>query len=123
MRKRDKKIENKLREQLTKVCDQALVEIEGFEWLTHDVNYANFPDSLRVICIFKCREDIEQMVKSGLDLELYSCIKTQLAAVQIDLKKVSAHTVFDSEEMCDLEHEGQWAERIKQRHLGQRKLH
>jgi benzoyl-CoA reductase/2-hydroxyglutaryl-CoA dehydratase subunit BcrC/BadD/HgdB len=123
MRKSDKKIENKLREQLTKVCDKALAEIEGFEWLTHDVNYANFPDSLRIICIFNCREDIEKMAKSGLDRVLYSLIKGELEAVKIDLKKVSAHTVFDSEEMCDLEHEGQWAERIKQRHLGQRKLH
>lgn len=45
MRKTDKKTDNKLREVLTGVCDDALEEFAGFKWLTHLVNYDDFPKS------------------------------------------------------------------------------
>jgi len=46
MRKTDKKRDNTLRLALTEVCDIALKDIAGFQWLTHCVNYSNFPQSL-----------------------------------------------------------------------------
>ena len=52
MRKTDKKIDNNIRNVLNKVCEQALIEVNGFVWLTHQVNYDKFPASLSVICVF-----------------------------------------------------------------------
>ena len=39
MRKTDKKIDNNLRIVLTEVCEIALKEVTGFQWLTHLVDY------------------------------------------------------------------------------------
>ena len=45
LRKTDKKIENQLILVLTAVCETALKEIDGFQWLTHLVEYTDFPNS------------------------------------------------------------------------------
>ena len=52
MRKTDKRLENTLIAALTKVCEAALEEFDGFRWLTHFANYSDFPDSLTIVCIF-----------------------------------------------------------------------
>ncbi|HCC80946.1 MAG TPA: Fis family transcriptional regulator, partial [Methylophaga sp.] len=44
MRKTDKKIDNELRLKLTDVCEQGLKNIAGFQWLTHLVNYDDYPN-------------------------------------------------------------------------------
>ena len=43
MRKSDKKINNNIRNILNQVCEQALIEVKNFVWLTHLVNYDKFP--------------------------------------------------------------------------------
>ena len=60
MRKSDKKLDNQLRLVLTDVCETALKEVEGFQWLTHVVNYSNFPQSLRVVCVFDTNENFDE---------------------------------------------------------------
>jgi len=52
MKKTDKKMDNHIRRVLTDVCETSLTDISGFAWLTHTVNYAQFPQSLKVICVF-----------------------------------------------------------------------
>ena len=52
MKKTDKKMDNHIRRVLTDVCETSLKDINGFAWLTHTVNYAQFPQSLKVICVF-----------------------------------------------------------------------
>ena len=49
MRKTDKKIDKQIISALTEVCDSALKAFTGFEWLTHRVNYTNFPKSLKIM--------------------------------------------------------------------------
>ena len=58
MRKTDKKMDNQLRHVLTEVCEVALKDINGFQWLTHVVNYSNFPKSLQVVCVFDTNENL-----------------------------------------------------------------
>lgn len=53
MRKNDKKIDNKLRQLLTEVCDFALHNSPGYKWITHTVNYNRFPQSLVITCTFE----------------------------------------------------------------------
>ena len=48
MRKTDKKLENTLIAALTEVCEAALEAFDGFQWLTHFVNYSHFPSSQKM---------------------------------------------------------------------------
>lgn len=52
MRKTDKKLERAIVRELTAVCEAAKPTCSGFEWLTHTVDYAKFPESLRVTLVF-----------------------------------------------------------------------
>ena len=43
MTKTDKKRDKAIREALTKACEIALQRNDGFQWLTHEVDYKRFP--------------------------------------------------------------------------------
>lgn len=113
MRKTDKKLDNQIRIALTDVCDVALREIDGFQWLTHLVNYANFPQSLRIVCVFDTNNSLSHFSSGNSKDQLLSLIQKHLSQANLHLKKVDSHVSFDSEEDCDKEHNGKWAERLK----------
>jgi len=109
MRKMDKKIENALRRVLTEACDIALEKHAGFMWLTHFVDYRNFPSSLSIVCIFDTNE---QLAKAN-EAELRSTIRSKLMSIDIKVKDISQHISFDSEENCERENNGKWHERFE----------
>jgi len=94
MRKSDKKIENQLRQSLTEVCDFALENIEGYQWITHKVNYDTFPDSLQIICAFMSQSDIDELKHSQQDRVLKENIEKQLAGINIKLKSAEKQITF-----------------------------
>ncbi len=98
MKKTHKKINNILRESLTRVCDIALVKIEGFKWLTHLVDYDDFPRSLKVICIFDTHQN--QALAQDQDKHAYMCdlINQALLKDNIKLPNIRGQVSFDSEE-------------------------
>ncbi|PKH29986.1 Fis family transcriptional regulator [Shewanella sp. ALD9] len=112
MRKTDKKIDNKLREGLTVVCEHALDSYPGFAWITHVVDYTTFPKSLRIICIFDTETQLTQFNQSGHKALLLTLIQRTLAQYQIDLKNINQHVSFDTETACDQQHHGNWALRL-----------
>lgn len=84
MRKTDKKTEKKLRQILTELCETTLQEHEGYQWISHEVNYNRFPNSLLIRCMFTDKQSAQQAKNQGL---LVQKIKHALAIVDIDLKK------------------------------------
>jgi len=114
MTKTEKKLDNQLRQVLTQVCDTALKEFNGFEWLTHTVNYANFPASLKIICVFDNNEQLEQFRTESGESQFIALIQSGLQAAGVKLKKPAAHIKFDSEQNCLLSHNGNWAARLNQ---------
>ncbi|GLX83685.1 Fis family transcriptional regulator [Thalassotalea eurytherma] len=112
MKKSDKKIENNLRKSLTDVCENALEDIDGFVWLTHRVNYASFPDSLQITCVFKANSQLATFVKSKEKHGLLEQLATALKGIDINIKSINNHVFFDSEESCDSETDGNWAKRL-----------
>ena len=100
MRKTDKKIDNRLRIALTDVCETALKEIIGFRWLTHLVNYSNFPKSLKIICIFDTAENLTAFISGSRKEALISLINNTLQTIDIDIKNITTHISFDTEEAC-----------------------
>ncbi|WP_076410323.1 Fis family transcriptional regulator [Shewanella sp. UCD-KL12] len=113
MRKSDKKIENSLRESLTQVCEQALEQVEGFEWITHLVNYDNFPQSLKIICVFDTNEQLSAALENKQDEYLIKLIQQALTKVSIKVKDLSAKVSFDTEENCSRQDDGKWSSRLR----------
>jgi len=113
MKKTDKKNEKLIVEALTAVCDIAISQVPGFQWLTHLVNYSRFPDSLTVVCVFATKDDLNQVLLAKQDDFLRSVIREKLSAVNIPIKDIARQVRFDSEEACDIEHGGRWQERFK----------
>ncbi|MCJ8312236.1 MAG: Fis family transcriptional regulator [Saccharospirillaceae bacterium] len=113
MRKTDKKIDNQLIKVLTGVCDMALKEIKGFEWLTHLVNYSNFPKSLKIVCVFDNNENLK-LFKSNANNQqkLQKLIQSKLLEVDVKVKNIVAHLGYDTQENCEKEHDGNWAKRL-----------
>ncbi len=112
MKKTDKNIDKKICQALTKACEIAKDEVPGFQWLTHLVNYNQFPSSLSVICIFDTKAGLEQTYQETKDKLLIYLIKDELEQVNIRLKNISRHVLFDTEEACEAEHSGNWEKRI-----------
>lgn len=112
MRKSDKKTDNNIRKTLTNVCEVALEQVDGFKWLTHFVNYDNFPESLAVVCVFDTKSDLAKARITKHDDFLVSLIVENLLNEGIKLRDASQTVTFDTEEACAHEHGGNWAKRL-----------
>lgn len=112
MNKTVKKLDQNVIKALTIVCESAKLEVTGFEWLTHSANYANFPASLVVTCVFDTNQSLEAAKLAQQDQSLRKQIQQQLLKAGILLKDARRHVLFDSEEACLLEHNGNWKRRL-----------
>ena len=112
MRKSDKKIDQQLRRLLTEVCTQCKNTIKGFEWLTHRVNYSNFPKSLKVICVFDSNSNLQNYLQSCKNHYLQSLINKALCELSIKMNNVNKIVSFDTEQNCQKQHNGNWAIRL-----------
>ena len=113
MKKTDKLLENTLVTLLTRVCEQSLKSLDGFQWLTHLVNYKDFPRSLTIICVFDTQQQVSKLLTSPNYDYLVSMIVEQLNTAGIQLPNAQKQIKFDSEEACNLEHAGKWNRRLK----------
>jgi hypothetical protein len=98
MRKTDRKMENRIRTSLTEVCEHALFHIQGFQWLTHHVDYQRFPESLRVICVFNTNESLAEAFSRGDDDRLRQLVNRRLLDIGIRLSDIETAVSFISEE-------------------------
>ncbi|MEW6989724.1 Fis family transcriptional regulator [Colwelliaceae bacterium 6441] len=111
--KTTQKLDNNICKALTIACEESLHTIEGFCWLTHRANYTNFPASLVVTCVFETQRDIENIKESPLATSFKKNIQKQLLKVGVIIKNMDKNIHFDSEEACEIQHQGQWDERLK----------
>jgi len=112
MTKTDKKIDKQICQALTNVCEAAKIEVQGFLWLTHLINYKQFPDSLSIICIFDTKAELERAHQRMDDQFIVNLIKTEFEQINIGFKDISRHVLFDTEEACAIEHNGNWQKRL-----------
>ncbi|WP_299973732.1 Fis family transcriptional regulator [uncultured Pseudoteredinibacter sp.] len=107
--KTEKKIDNNIRLALTAACDQFLEDIPGFQWLTHQANYTNFPASLMITCVFDTEESSNHTNKP----KIYKVIQSKLLKIGVKFKSPERQVMFDSEEACTHEDDGKWNERLE----------
>ncbi|WBA09730.1 Fis family transcriptional regulator [Salinivibrio kushneri] len=96
MRKTDKKYDKAIREALTEVCELTMENIEGFEWLTHEVNYQRFPQSLTVRLMFKDQQTLAGFERSDDYQAVVSDVQSRLAAAGVTLKNINRHVELDT---------------------------
>lgn len=112
MRKTDKKRDNQLRQLLTNICETALKEIPGFQWLTHLVDYNDFPNSLRIVFVFDTQTSLERYQASENKTYLAHQVTNELRHIGIPFRAQEKHFVYDSEEACEQQHQGNWQKRL-----------
>lgn len=118
--KTNQKIDNNICKALTIACESSLHEVDGFSWLTHRVNYTNFPASLIVTCVFNTGAEIELMKSKKQDDFLRASIQKQLLKIGVVVKNINQCVHFDSEEACNNQQGGHWADRLALKVLKQK---
>ena len=98
MNKTVKKLDNNVIKALTEVCEEAKSSIQGFAWLTHTANYANFPASLLVTCVFSTEDALQDAKLYGHDTTLIKLIHSTLINTGILLKQPKHNVTFDTDE-------------------------
>ncbi|MDY0934490.1 hypothetical protein [Pseudomonas viridiflava] len=109
-------VERRLIAALTQSCETAKSEIPGFCWLTHEVDYANFPASLQVIWAFDTVAAKDQALSQGLDQRMIELTAEALDELGITLTSLPGHVHFDSEERCLRENGGNWELRLSRKY-------
>lgn len=98
MNKTIKKLDNNLCQALTRVCEQAKLDIPGFVWVTHTADYARFPSSLKITCVFETDADLCNAIVLQHDEQLIKTIQQTLLKAGVLLKRAKNQVVFDTEE-------------------------
>ncbi|MFN3359672.1 MAG: hypothetical protein ACK418_27200 [Pseudomonas sp.] len=107
------RLERRLVATLTDACETAKAEIPGFVWLTHTVDYAAFPSSLRVIWVFDTRANKDQAVASGADQRMRELTAAALDQADVAHVQVNRCVRLDTEEDCQRQHGGDWRVRLQ----------
>lgn len=115
MSKTNKKIDNNICKALTDVCEQAKVEVSGFQWLTHTANYTQFPGSLMVTCVFEDEASMMAAQEAELDFKLQKLVQKSLFKVGVVLKDARQNLRLDNEDACERENTGDWPARLQQK--------
>jgi hypothetical protein len=115
MRKTDKKKDNQVRLVLTSVCESALKDFVGFQWLTHLVNYTDFPKSLKVVCVFDTNDNLNSFMENNCNHRLNALIQKKFSDIDISVNNIANHISYDTEEDCEKNNNGKWPDRISSR--------
>ncbi|WP_462380240.1 hypothetical protein [Pseudomonas sp. Marseille-QA0892] len=107
-------MERALARYLTQACEAAEAELVGFSWLTHEVDYARFPQSLQVTWIFETEAQKDAM--RGEDVERIQALTGDaLQQAGVDMMPLKAPVHLDSEEACRQIDGGDWSRRLARR--------
>ncbi|OAE13720.1 hypothetical protein AZH11_03830 [Pseudomonas simiae] len=106
------RLERRLVATLTGACETAKAEIPGFDWLTHTVDYASFPQSLRVIWVFDTRANKDHALASGADQRMRELTAAALHDAEVAAVNIDRCVRFDSEQACSAQHGGDWRRRL-----------
>jgi hypothetical protein len=105
-------IERELVRALTRACETAKCEIPGFEWLTHRVDFNQFPASLRVTWVFDSDASMNAAIGSQDKHRMEALALAAFEDVGIAVANAAAHVQFDSQERCESIHGGNWEARL-----------
>lgn len=91
-------IERELIRALTCACETAKAEIVGFQWLTHEVDYQQFPQSLVVTWMFDSEANRARALASSDAARMRELTQVAFEEVGISVADIAAHIVFSVEQ-------------------------
>ena len=113
MKKSDKLLEASIVRALTEVCEALKRDFSGFCWLTHTVNYRDFPASLRVIIVFDSNASRATFMHAEQKKRFLSNMQDALTPLGIAHEEITQHISYDSEQACMSQHQGDWNRRLR----------
>ncbi len=75
LKRNEQKMESAIVKAMNDVCETLKLEYDGFTWLTHFVNYANFPQSLKIVFVFDTSQSLEEAKNKELFKDCASLIQ------------------------------------------------
>ncbi|WP_230125506.1 hypothetical protein [Pseudomonas sp. Bi70] len=91
-------IERELIRTLTEACETAKSQIVGFQWLTHDVNYERFPESLIVTWMFDSEASKARALASADKARVLELTLAAFEEVGISVARIADHVAFSVEQ-------------------------
>ena len=98
MNRNDKKTESALVKALNGVCESLKDEQNGFVWLTHFVDYANYPQSLKIVFVFDTNQHLIEAKNHTLFDSVFKLCESHLKRESIHIKRIDKTVCFDTEE-------------------------
>ncbi|WP_275545754.1 MULTISPECIES: hypothetical protein [unclassified Pseudomonas] len=90
-------IERELIRALTLACETAKSEVVGFQWLTHDVDYEQFPQSLVVTWVFDTEANKARALASADKARMLALTLAAFDEVGISVSRIADHVAFSVE--------------------------
>lgn len=87
-------IERELIRALTLACEMAKSEIVGFQWLTHDVDYEQFPQSLVVTWMFDSEANRTRALASPDKARMLALTQAAFDEVGVSVTSIAEHVAF-----------------------------
>ncbi|MFI8981776.1 hypothetical protein [Ectopseudomonas khazarica] len=84
-------VERELIRTLTDACETARSEILGFQWLTHAVDYAQFPQSLVVTWVFDSEASRARALASADKTRMLALTQAAFDEVGISVFSIAEH--------------------------------
>lgn len=91
-------IERELIRTLTEACETAKSEIVGFQWLTHEVDYERFPESLLVTWMFDSEANRARALAGAEKARMLALTLAAFEAVGISVARINEHMAFSVEQ-------------------------
>jgi len=98
MNKTAKKTENAIIKALNEVCETLKEKQHGFVWLTHFVDYDDFPNSLKIVFVFDTNQNLINAKNETLFKTIFELTGSQLKKQSVHIKRIEKVVFFDSEE-------------------------
>lgn len=90
--------ERELIRTLTLACETAKSEIVGFQWLTHEVDYECFPQSLRVTWMFDSEAHKAHALAGSDKARMLALTLAAFDEVGISVSSIAEHVAFAVEQ-------------------------
>ena len=98
LKRNEKKIENSIIKAMNDVCETLKLKYNGFVWLTHFVNYSNFPQSLKIVFVFDNSQSLEKAKNKALFKTIFLLTESHLKRESVSVKNIDKAVFFDTEE-------------------------